>query len=144
MERLLESCLSQSRSAYPLSERIPDPIAPLISERQSQGRRCLLKSSPLGLEILFLLTGSHKIWGVKSHPVVISIKLLTIYFHFHCCAQLGLMVSCSKMNRKGGPEKESQKGLGCLSPYSKHLMREEKWSFLFHSYDGNQANKHRS
>lgn len=141
MERLLESCLGQSMSANPLSQRIPHPIAPLISERQRQGRRCLLKSSPLGQEILSLLMRQHKIWGVKSHPVVISIKSLTIYFHYHCRAQLGLMVSCSKINRKGRPYKASQKGLGCFFTYSKHLMREEKWSFPFHSYDESQANK---
>lgn len=126
------------RRGMPLSERILDSTSLLISERQIQGRwwgwppslpREKRVSRILSQELLFLLTPQHKIWGVESCSVVISIQSLAIYFHDQCWAQLDLIISCRRMNRNGRPYKASRKRLGCLS--TENTSRGRKMVFFF-------------
>lgn len=73
--------------------------------------------------------------GVNSQSVVlVSDKFLTISLHNCWGTQLGIMMSCIKM-------KKNKEGAGCFVPYSWPILKQERWLFLLHSHNGNQANK---
>ena len=80
------TCLCQGQFTAPL------PCSPRRDKTKTGGEElvpktprggdCLLKSSPQSGGP-FPLTPQQEDWGVKSCSIVIAIKSLTIYFHYH-------------------------------------------------------------